>query len=103
MGIMPMDSVKSADTPTFAMLMERIAGDPDLSVTRKHSLLCLIRTYTKMLGLDPARMVVDLKGHTDAIKKVRPARPQAAAQGALRAAGDLSRKVPAPAARGRPR
>jgi hypothetical protein len=61
LGIMPMDSMKSASKPTFAMLMERIAADPDLSATHKHSLLCSIRCYTKMLGQHPARMVVDRK------------------------------------------
>jgi hypothetical protein len=71
---MPMDSMKSASKPTFAMLMERIAADPDLSATHKHSLLCSIRCYTKMLGQHPARMVVDLKDYAAAIAKVRPAR-----------------------------
>jgi hypothetical protein len=72
--MMPMDNEKSAHTPTFAMLMEPIAADPDLSDTRKDPLLCSIRCYTKLLVQDPTRMTVELAGYSDAIGKFRPAR-----------------------------
>src|SRR3954451_5922710 len=71
---MLMDGVKSAPKPTFAMLMERIAADSELSALRKKSLLSSIRCYAKLLGQDPARMLVDPAAYTNAIAKFRPAR-----------------------------
>jgi hypothetical protein len=69
-----MDATKPAAKPTFAMMMERIAADPDLSATRKRSLLTSIRCYARLLGQDPARMAVDLGGYTAVIARFRPAR-----------------------------
>ena len=68
------DADPAAAKPTFAAIMERIAADPDLSASRKRSLLTSIRCYARLLGQDPARMAVDLTGYTDAIAKFRPAR-----------------------------
>jgi hypothetical protein len=71
---MPMTSDQAAQPPTFAMLMQRIAADSELSDTRRKSLLTSIRCFARLLGRDPARMTVDLGLYSKVIASFRPAR-----------------------------
>ncbi len=72
---MPRDPAErhQLEATTFANLLDRVRGDTGLSANRRRDLASAIRTFVRLLDLDPAHAEAGIKPHRAKIQKFYPA------------------------------